>query len=54
VDHTRRELTLLTMLSAVLCGVAFMCDEPVAALVFAALTIGSIVIASRVGGGSPT
>jgi hypothetical protein len=31
--------------SAVLCGIAFMCEEPIAALVFAALTGGSIVVA---------
>jgi hypothetical protein len=45
---------LLITLSAFLCGVALICDEPVAALVFAALTGGSIIVAARIGGRSPT
>jgi hypothetical protein len=46
MDPTVRELTLLTLISAFLCGLAFTFNQPLATAVFAALTggIGVIII----------
>ena len=40
------ELTLLALLFAVLCGVAFFCGQQLATAIFAALTCGAGVIAA--------
>ena len=47
MDPTVRELVLLTLLSAFLCGVAFMYEQPLVTAVFAALTIGIMAVAIR-------
>ncbi len=52
MNRTTRELVLLALLSAALCGLALMYDERVAAGAFAALTSGCIVIAVRLSRGS--
>jgi hypothetical protein len=46
MDHTVRELALLALLSAFLCGVALIYADPIATAVFAALTSGCVVIAA--------
>jgi hypothetical protein len=50
----RRELVLLALLSAFLCGVALIYAEPIATAVFAALTSGCVVIAAVLSRGSWT
>jgi hypothetical protein len=52
MDRTIREVVLLALLSAVLCGVALIYAEPVAAAVFAALSSGCVVIAAGLARGS--
>jgi hypothetical protein len=54
MDPTIRELVLLALLSAVLCGAALIYADPIAAAVFAALTGGCMVIAARLSRGSRT
>ena len=43
-DPTVRQLVLLALLSAFLCGVALIYAEPIATAVFAALTSGCVVL----------
>ena len=47
MDPTVRELVLLALLSAFLCGVALIYAEPIATAVFAALTSGCVVICCK-------
>jgi hypothetical protein len=54
MDPTVRELVLLALLSAFLCGVALIYAEPIATAVFAALTSGCVVIATGLSRGSWT
>ena len=54
MDPTVRELVLLALLSAFLCGVALICAQPIATAVFAALTSGCVVIAAGLSRGSWT
>jgi hypothetical protein len=54
MDPTVRELVLLALLSAFLCGVALIYAEPIATAVFAALTSGCVVIAAGLSLGSWT
>jgi hypothetical protein len=54
MDPTVRELVLLALLSAFLCGVALIYAEPIATAVFAALTSGCVVIAAGLSRGSWT
>src|SRR5580692_995303 len=54
MDPTVRELVLLALLSAFLCGVALIYAEPIATAVFAALTSGCVVIAAGLSRGSST
>jgi hypothetical protein len=54
VDPTIRELVLLALLSAALCGVALIYADPIATAVFAALTGGCMAIAARLSRGSRT
>ena len=49
-----RELVLLALLSAFLCGVALIYADPIATAVFAALTSGCVVIAAGLSLGSWT
>jgi hypothetical protein len=54
MDPTVRELVLLALLSAFLCGVALIYAQPIATAVFAALTSGCVVIAAVLSRGSWT
>ena len=54
MDPTVRELVLLALLSAFLCGVALIYAQPIATAVFAALTSGCVVIAAGLSRGSWT
>ena len=54
MDPTVRELVLLALISAFLCGVALIYAEPIATAVFAALTSGCVVIAAGLSRGSWT
>jgi hypothetical protein len=54
MDPTVRELVLLALISAFLCGVALISAEPIATVVFAALTSGCVVIAAGLSRGSWT
>jgi hypothetical protein len=54
MNRTIRELVLLALLSAFLCGVALIYAQPIATAVFAALTSGCVVIAARIARGSST
>jgi hypothetical protein len=47
MDPTVRELVLLALLSAFLCGVALIYAEPIATAVFAALTSGCVVLSQE-------
>ena len=48
MDRTLRELVLLTLISAFLCGLALTFDQLLATAVFAALTGGIAAIAFRI------
>jgi hypothetical protein len=54
MNRTIRELVLLALLSAFLCGVTLIYAQPIATAVFAALTSGCVVIAARIARGSST
>jgi hypothetical protein len=54
MEHTVRELVLLALLSGFLCVVALINAQPIATMVFAALTSGCVVIAAGLSRGSWT
>jgi hypothetical protein len=54
MEPTVRELLLLALVSAFLCGVALIYAEPIAIAVFAALASGTVVIAVGLGRGPPS
>jgi hypothetical protein len=54
MDRTIRELVILALLSALLCGVALIYARPIATAIFAARTSGCVVIAAGLSRGSRT